>query len=224
MKKYIGMFIIAAVCGSSVADVVTTATFTGRGLVPVFGDATDAFQNATITGGTALHPVTPYAEAVFTGNSEVGSENPADLLFADGTTEWVPAVEFSIASPIQLGNIKILLNNDGGAGPVYSRTTVGAWVYASNTPGFLEADMIAEVFYDGNYSSIVGEHGMEVSIDFATAPVAQYYRVAFYAGDPAVGARVIEIDGYEAIPEPATLGLVALFGGGVLWIRRTFAI
>jgi len=223
MKKYIGMFIIAAVCGSSIADVVTTATFTGRGLVPALGDATDAFQNATITGGSAVHGVTPDPVDMFTSGSPVNFE---DVLFADLTGQWVPSVEFSIASPIQLGNLKILLNNDGGAGPVYGRTTVGVWVFASSTPGvFGASELIAEFLYSGDYSSLTGgDHGMEVSIDFTTAPVAEYYRVAFYAGDPDVGARVIEIDGYEAIPEPATLGLVALFGGGVLWIRRTFMI
>ncbi len=36
-----------------------------------------------------------------------------------------------------------------------------------------------------------------------------------------VGAREV---GFEAIPEPATLGMVALFGGGILFIRRKLAI
>lgn len=30
--------------------------------------------------------------------------------------------------------------------------------------------------------------------------------------------------GYEAFPEPGTLGLVAVFGGGVLFIRRKLMI
>jgi len=48
--------------------------------------------------------------------------------------------------------------------------------------------------------------------------------VELVASNPDWGPRISEIDGYAAIPEPATLGLVALFGGGVFWIRRTFMI
>ncbi|RKX40021.1 MAG: hypothetical protein DRP64_13315, partial [Verrucomicrobia bacterium] len=133
--------------------------------------------------------------------------------------------EFSLASAIQLGNIKVLLAHDGPGN--FDRSAKSIRVYASNTPGVFTPQgvgQIALVDFSQDYIGLVGSNTMEVSIDFTTAPLAQYYRVEFVAARADRGPRVIEIDGYEAIPEPATLGLVALFGGGVLWIRRTFAI
>ncbi|RLA58927.1 MAG: hypothetical protein DRQ89_14760, partial [Epsilonproteobacteria bacterium] len=218
-KKYIGMFIIAAVCGSSIADVVTTGTFTAPGDGAI-GDTSDAFQNATVTGGTATHSVF-LKEDAFTAGSPIVSR---DVIFGDLVGEWLPAIEFSLASAIQLGELKMIVAIDGNDP---NRGSSSIRVYASNTPGVFTPQgvgLIAQVDYSADFNTVVGEPTMQVSIDFTTAPLAQYYRVEFVAARADRGPRVIEIDGYEAIPEPATLGLVALFGGGVLWIRRTFAI
>lgn len=44
--------------------------------------------------------------------------------------------------------------------------------------------------------------------------------------DPASGSGTLYVDNarFEAIPEPATMGLVALFGGAILFVRRKLTI
>lgn len=44
----------------------------------------------------------------------------------------------------------------------------------------------------------------------------------FFGGTVASGLGDLQVDNFGVIPEPATMGLVALFGGGVWGIRRFF--
>lgn len=51
------------------------------------------------------------------------------------------------------------------------------------------------------------------------------FRLSFAGGNGSSGQNTyLDNVGISAVPEPATLGLVALFGGGLLFIRRRFMI
>ncbi len=93
---------------------------------------------------------------------------------------------------------------DGAGG---SGTQIGTTYSSTAAKALWGGDVASEAFVFP--SSYVGVSSVELII--ATNHNTQDW----------VGAREI---GFEVIPEPATLGLVALFGGGLLFIRRKLAI
>lgn len=62
------------------------------------------------------------------------------------------------------------------------------------------------------------------TVDFVTTGADTLTLDATSSHDTATADRVIAIEAYtlEAIPEPATLGLIGVFGAGVLFVRRRF--
>lgn len=101
-------------------------------------------------------------------------------------------------------------------------------------------------FFDGGPGSTsvadkdlaVNFSGADLSLLSGTAKTLMIDKLGTFDGTTAIGAKydaamltasgwtATELDtaGWQAIPEPATLGLVAAFGGGILFIRRRFMI
>jgi len=169
--------------------VVTTATYSSA----TNGDSGDVFQNATITGGTATHPLGFLKEDAFTAGSPLFDET---CIFADGDGQTVQAAEFNMASMVALGNVKITLANDGGASQ--GRTSTGIRLYASATAGIVPADLIADIALNPDFAAEYGANTIEFSIDLDGTSY-QYFRVEVDAFDPNVGSRLVEVDGY-AVP------------------------
>jgi hypothetical protein len=100
------------------------------------------------------------------------------------------------------------LNNDGsGFGPRFNGG--GVWTGSGTGSGGGNAETLWEYVYNKGFLLIDGE-----SVDTAGAFSDNFA----FVGDTG-GAHTL-----TAIPEPATLGLLAVFGGGVLFIRRRFMI
>ncbi|VGO18152.1 hypothetical protein [Pontiella sulfatireligans] len=99
----------------------------------------------------------------------------------------------------------------------------GLWEDVFNTVQFSWEDGVGSVFVDttGN-----GANGGETTVSNASflsalTPNAIYFEAG---GGTATNSRRMYLDelAVQMIPEPATLGLVAVFGGAVLFIRRCF--
>lgn len=222
MNKYIGMFIVvAALCGSGFADVVTSGTFTG-GTTSFDGVSDDLFQNASITANTAAHPVRNIAD-IFSQGSPVVAE---DMIFDDGNGTLLSFVDFNISSAVNLTNITIGLRNDPTTNPLTNkgRAITNVKLYAASASGAVLDGLIANVDVDPDYKTAYGgDRNLELVIENLTASNVQFFRLEFTEFNPGsnAGARVVEVDGFgSVIPEPAVLALMVFVGGLLFGIRR----
>lgn len=197
MKKYIGMFIIAGLCGSAAAAVVTTGTFTASASE---GSTSDLFQNAIVTDGTLTNTQFPLFDIrdIFTSGSPFGNGGvQEDVVFADtnGTTSFV---EFNLPVATVLASIDVVLQSDGLAGPTaFERSLDQVRIYASTSSGTVLANLVADIAVDPDYETSYGGIRVTLTIDFPVAITAQYFRAEF--DQPAFMApRVYEIDAFAA--------------------------
>lgn len=81
--------------------------------------------------------------------------------------------------------------------------------------------------FDQDLSSSSQASGTSVTVNFsgdALNTEASSGDIIFYWGFSQSGYEYTEIGRSTVIPEPATLGLIGLFGGGLLAVRRLFMI
>ena len=225
MRKYIGVLIMAGLCGSTLADVITNAVISAFASdVPVVqGVADDVFQNATVTLDSGAHPIRNIQD-LFTRGSYVTND---EMIFKDIDANPLSFVEFNTAVSYSLTNITIGLGNTEVAGDSNDlRSLNNVKIYARTSSGsFAEEDLIVDVDVNSEYTDAYGQRFLSLSIDLPSVN-AQYFRAEFtepLGGDFLDrGARVYEIDGYAAIPEPASLSLLVVLGGGLMLVRRKF--
>ena len=185
------MFIIAGLCGSAAAAVVTTGTFTASASE---GSTSDLFQNATVTDGTSTNTQFDlfHIGDLFTQGTPIRQN---DVVFADtnGTTSFV---EFNIPAATALESIDVVLQSDGLAGPTaFERALDQVRIYASTSSGTVLANLVADIAVDPDYDTAYGGTRVTLTIDFPVAVTAQYFRAEF--DQPAFMApRVYEIDGF----------------------------
>jgi hypothetical protein len=221
MRKYVVMIITAGLCGSAVADLVTNATFAAfTSEVSALGVADDVFQNASVTADSGAHATTDIQD-LFTQGSPVVQNL---ILFKDVDADSLSYVEFNTAVSYSLTNITIGLGNDYKSSDPDVRSIENVKIYARTSDGvFTAQDLIADIDVDPEYTDAYGQRFLSLSIDLPSV-AAQYFRAEFTEplGDGYLdrGARVYEIDGYATIPEPATLSLFVIVGGGLLLVRR----
>jgi len=188
MKKYAILFIMAGLCGSASAAVLTSGTFVPE--AGLFAGATnDVFQNAvTITADSGMHPVGYLAEDMFNAGSAVFND---DSIFQD---DAIPTsfIEFNTAGSITLTNMNILIGNDGFS--TYIRAASHVKVYARTSAGtFAVGDLVADIAVDPDHISAYGSQKVTLELDFGSVITAQYFRVEVEEID--FGARLNEIDG-----------------------------
>ncbi len=95
-----------------------------------------------------------------------------------------------------------------GAGSVVGSVFVGAAVVEQ--PGNVDPTIASQAFaFASTYEGV-----RSVELTLLSSHVSS-------TGDTWTGLREV---GFEAIPEPATLGMVAVFGGAILFIRRKLMI
>jgi hypothetical protein len=102
-----------------------------------------------------------------------------------------------------------------------------AWYAAAATAqtfGFLD-DTTGETATDGTWTTVSGYYDVAVGTGAAVGgiQIRQPLGVGGYTSAGGIFLDNISVD-VTAIPEPATLGLVAAFGAGVLFIRKRFMI
>lgn len=217
MKIYIGIFIIAALaCGSAMADwfnIGPSAVMPGGS----WGSQTDLFEGAAVTANSALHSGSlATIDELFLPNTPNFWDR---VIFSDGAGGDTEYVEFQTASPITADEFRFLFEPDGAPGGNNLRNTTALRLFASTTPGFVAGDKILDIAgWSQDAEGITGDgtarYGVEVFLD--TPVTAQYFRAEMDNGWTS-GLGMLEID---AIPEPATMGLLVLAGGAMFGIRR----
>jgi hypothetical protein len=106
-----------------------------------------------------------------------------------------------------------LTDNVGGDLPLYSKFS-GASVTDSGASIFTTAVLTSESGRTLWQASLGQVSGTSISVYLDDDP----------AQADANGRTWLDGIGYEVIPEPATLGLVGIFGAGALFVRRRFMI
>ena len=167
------------------SNVVTSATFTGTAAGENEGVNGDAFDGATITAYSPLHPVSTTPAEWFS------APNATQLLFDDNTE--TKFIEFNTAGAVALTNLVVGLGGDiqpGAEGRSINRIKL----YASTTPSVWDASTLAvSVPVNADYDGTYGTQFVVVSIDLASVP-GQYFRIEF--SQHLHGARIAEIDGF----------------------------
>lgn len=171
----------------------------------------------SITDGTLTGQIDPGSNAVvFTtssintgGNGVDGLGFPA-LVLNDSmySGQWCAQVAITLA-----GNSTMWLN--GGGGPL-GNGAIHATVDFTSETAILQ-------FQNENAAAFINEHKAFISVN-GVAAVWGTDEFLAEPGDTALASAFNGTAGTQvmAIPEPATLGMVALFGGGILFVRRKF--
>lgn len=212
MKKYIGLFVAAGLCGSAAAQVVTTATITpshigGVEIGGVEGLNYDLFDGTvTVTDHSPLHPATdpvgPDNWFISPNEETPGAPVPGLLVFAD--TNLPNFIEFNTAEEVTLGTMVFYLSGDGNSdGSGYEGRSLSNLVVSAGTASnaLVEvADIAVNPDYDGTY----GTPWIKVEVDFPAPVTAKYFRIDIEQPDIGAarptwdwnGPRIREIDAY----------------------------
>lgn len=208
MKKYINMFIMMGLCGSAVAQVVTSATITpthignpGTTIGGLEGFNHDLFDgNFTVTDHSPLHPSSNSTSNWFV------SPNVGDLggLLVFSDTNTPNYIEFNTADPVTVGSMVFYLGGDHNPDPggFEGRSLSNIVISAGSAPGVFTqvADIAVNPDYDGAY----GLPWIKVVVEFPSALTAKYFRIDIeqpdvFAAKPEWdwnGPRIREIDAY----------------------------
>jgi len=223
MKKYIGMLIIAGLCSSASAVVVTNATF--EATPGASGSTVDLFQNATVTASSKTNEQFALFDIrnLFTSGSPVANEfgqSHEDVVFAD-TNGLVHHVEFEIAEVQTIRRLQFVLINDGESPPEppsfpEARALVNIKVFARGTAGaFSPSELIADVDVEKTYTASYGGPNITAEIVLPAGTTGQYFRCEFTQPDipKQYAPRVHEVDAFNWVLEDGGVG-TAEFGPG----------
>lgn len=240
IKQIITAMAVVALVGASSADILFTSAFDGNTGAPVLAGNTD---NAT---GSATVGITDWTkDASVTAISGVTAITPgAGFVQLQGGT-----AAFAGPNNLYINNNLNVADRANPRGYSLTFTTDSAWDlttltvrsgHTSNT-GIQNQAYVSDLTISLSGGDIVGAITQTIdSIDYAgVGYIASAFDLSSFAdigagdytlsvteNDMVGGGAYAVFDGVtlEAIPEPATLGMVALFGGGILIIRRKFMI
>jgi len=116
-------------------------------------------------------------------------------------------------------NIVFALEND----PDTSRALNEIKIFAGDSPEAVQYNQVAGFAVDPDYATAYGSRRISVSVDFASAVTAQYFRVEFGRVGGITGPRVMEIDGYGPSFFDSTGTGAATAGTGSPWDDLQFA-
>jgi len=191
---------------SNGANNAVTVTFTGD---EYLGDGDVTLTQAATGSGTSRIQIV------------VSTFEAAPALFSAASTEMndgfdlVGTQDFTLSGLVEnqayrlqfIGNV-----NHNGGGNLKANRDLKMTVDGQTALLFPDDSVLTIAQVDGAYSEYVTY----------TADALGRISVLFgeeNAGTKAVGGLIV-----ETVPEPATVGLFALFGGGIFWIRRRIAI
>jgi hypothetical protein len=203
--KYKLLLIGVLYAGFALADIIT---------ISVGEDASgdDLFEGAAILGTTNIGGDFDARDA-FGGT--YSSIEPGKVLGEDGQTM---RIEFNPGS-VTVNQIIISLSSDA---PDNDRGVQQVRFYADTGSGW-ESVFVANP--SNPYSSTYGDYGIKVQASLDTAITSDKWAVEFdpTSGYTYTGVRVTEIDGYNVVPEPASMLMLALGGGIITLIRRVYS-
>jgi len=170
----------------------------------------DLFDNATVTSNSALVECCGSSQAnnIFEGPDGTGGVEATTTIFADtpgiGFTNFI---EFSIFSAQFVNSVTLINRSDNGT-EGGSRSTAGFTLFAdTDSNGIFETTLVPLTDpLDSGVNNVYSFAGV----------TASSFRAEFTNGTQA-GARIVELD---AVPEPASFGLLSLGALGLLARRR----
>ena len=179
--------------------------------VPVYDDLWDVSQGTTVTGNS---PVLNSGANLIGGASGIEAGN---VLFSDsypaGTVHWV---EWLTTAPVTVRQFNLVANHETITRRSMDHFALYAW---SGGDWLTLYDQDVPLPYGGgpNYANTTI---LELNALVDNVVSADKFRAEFtqYSTEPAAkGPRIFELDG-SPIPEPTTLGLLAI--GGLAALRR----
>ncbi len=227
MKKILTMCLLASFAVAASADVLTVANADFQGgkdaaLDPTSWVSTDPWGcnyvwDADEAGKPAGKTVLALMETNNTAivQQTITDNNPA--VFAETYGEWTIGFEYGWRTDTEGGDADILVSLiDLATGDTLASDTLTLLV--RDPAVYNSYESIGTASLSLNYDNTAATVGNWVALriertDVADAPVAKWNSTAW-----------IDDVTVTAIPEPATLGMVALFGGGILFIRRKLAM
>jgi len=204
-------FIIAAVV--TVAASIVSA-------VPVYNDLWDTAQGAAITGSSGT---SNWASNMFGTNG--GGLDAGATIFYDwiaygylpypiGTEHWV---QWQTADVVSLGSFKLYAAHDGGT----NARSFDHFSLLAKDPDNGVWNEIYSTDVAVPYTYINAGEGFLIEHTFSAAITAQEFKASFRQHTAifwASGPRVIELDGFAAVPEPATIAMLSI--GSLALVRR----
>jgi len=212
MKKYIGMLIAVGLCSSAWATIVNVSddawVLSTHG-TSNFGAGTDLRVGVDLAQGRTYHD---FLKFDLTGITETVTSATLNLRVGITGNANIDLGVYGVAddSWTELG---ITWNTQPAAGSLldsHGAMGAGEWIVFDVT-----AAVAAAAAGDGFFSSMLAD------INEATTTVATY--AAMDSSEFSDPARHPYLD-IQTIPEPASIGLVALLGGAILGVRRFFLI
>lgn len=191
-------------------------------------NTTQGGGNDVVMDGVAYNGAN--APAAYTGTTwtELGYvpvASPAGLTDSDGNGS---AMSVQFTGTGAMWSIPGLTDADGGALASYSYSTTSMTI--SGGTGLYDIYILTQDSTPNATSFTIGADTQTTIVGSATPYAEGVNYVKFSSVDVAGGTTVAinqgPINGFQmvAVPEPATLGLVAMFGGAVLFIRRRLSI
>ena len=227
-KLMVLMAVATTVCHVSIASLVTNGDF----------EASPFDSGWANTGSTSTSGLTGSGFAADLG---AGDSMTQDFVAAPAVGPTVYQLDFMLSLADTGGSQRIRLRGDGNSGDIITlkMDNIGLYKYGSGTwynavSGTYSADTTYHIRVEvGNFDADVDpEYILGVSTDginyassvamgsFHGAGTTPFETIRFEGGTVAG----MTIDEVTVIPEPATLGLVAAFGGAILFVRRKLAI
>lgn len=176
-------------------------TLDGLG-IDVTGWAGRDWSGGAAWGGIGIEPAGPKPGG---GNYFIEGDESNNFWFGSGSTASLKLVGLDAGLTY---NVKVYstFKGDGNGGESTAMTLNG-----STTASVTELARWGSTTTPYAWSGVSATGAGELVFSFDTSAGTN---------DNAILSAVV----VEAIPEPATLGLVSLLGGGIFWIRRRFAI
>jgi len=226
MKKILTMCLLASFAVAASADVLTVANADFQGgqdanLDPTSWLSTDPWSNLYVwdadeAGKPVGEHVAAFMEPGTTTRMQqtITDHNPA--VFAETYGEWTIGFEYGWRTNTEGTDAEFtvsLIDLATDTALASDTLTLSTTPAIANTYTSLGTASLS-LNYDNTAATVGNWVALRIErTDVADAPLAKWNSTAW-----------IDDVTVTAIPEPATLGMVALFGGGILFIRRKLAM
>lgn len=236
-KQVITALTVVAMVGICSADILLSSGFDGNtGAVVLPGNTDNASGSATvgitdwttdasvtaISGLTAISPGAGFAQLQGGGAAYAGPNNLyVNNNHNSGAGDRGYSLSFTIDTSWDLTNLNVLSahsNNQGTQDQAFNSDLV----FVLSDGGGVVATATSPQAY---LTDAIPYHSVDFDLTGTTIG-AGTYTLEVYQNNFVGGGAYAVYDGVtlEAIPEPATLGLIGLFGGSLFVIRRKFMI
>lgn len=195
------------------------------------GDRVTVPPNAVDDDGTVTLTVGATIQRWRTGYSEGSYDAGEELNICSESSATTAAAAFSSGS-----YLTITLDSTGNDSDVFSWDSISASIWRNGSGadstfqfaidadnnGFTEADLVgtAGVLGTGTANAGTITYNGTALVDSATTAEVRLY--TWGSSNAGGNYHLYDVAASYSIPEPATLGLVGLFGGGLLFVRRRF--